>query len=523
MGDFLGEAIAWIIIAPFRVLFYVGHIINVYLSREPPPPRPQARPPPEEKQLIPVERFEHTLVVAPTGHGKTSGVFAGLIWNDLWRVADGQTSLVVIDSQRDLINTIAHNNLFAHELKDKLILIEPDIEHPLALNVFDMGKARLKSYSKRDQERLTNSATDLLTYIFGGLLGEGSAFTAKQTALWRYAIRLLMAIDGATIRTFVDLLAPNGEQQHQAAIDTLDEYARLFFATQWNDKQFAGTKQEVMWRLMLMLENQTFATMFGAQRTRLDLYAELSKPKVILINSDKALLGAERSAVFARFWIACLMQATFERADITHAHRFPVHVYVDEAQEILDANVATMLGQARKYNVGMHLAVRELGHFEGIADQVLTNTAIKIAAATNHADSVRLARAMHCLPENFGQMNKNDVAAFFAVFVRNQMPKATKLGFELGLLENKPKLSNSQYRRFIAENRARYAVQSEAPAPKPEPQKPHEAQPAPDAEPEPVPTSEPVSQAAEPKKPPAEKSKQPAPTADEMDTAPQKW
>ena len=80
-------------------------------------------------------RFEHQWIVAGTGHGKTNAL-ANLIVDDLQRVADGEASLVVIDSQNALIPSIAHLSCFAEgeALSDKLVLVDAsDVEYPVAL------------------------------------------------------------------------------------------------------------------------------------------------------------------------------------------------------------------------------------------------------------------------------------------------------------------------------------------------------------------------------------------------------
>jgi hypothetical protein len=70
-------------------------------------------------------RFEHHWIIGGTGHGKTNAL-ANLILEDLQRVADGEASLVVIDSQNALIPSIAHLPFFAEGevLSNKLVLVD---------------------------------------------------------------------------------------------------------------------------------------------------------------------------------------------------------------------------------------------------------------------------------------------------------------------------------------------------------------------------------------------------------------
>jgi hypothetical protein len=79
---------------------------------------------------IPVSaRFEHTHVVGGSGHGKTQ-LLQSLIVRDIGELVKGNGSIVVIDSQGDMIQTILHLADLTN-LSDRLVLIDPnDIDHP---------------------------------------------------------------------------------------------------------------------------------------------------------------------------------------------------------------------------------------------------------------------------------------------------------------------------------------------------------------------------------------------------------
>ena len=100
--------------------------------------------------------FEHQWCVAPQGAGKTQYI-QYQISQRLEEVAAGKASVLVMDSQSDLIKLISGLKIFAEgqPLHDKICLIEPSPDFPLALNPFDMGKARLQGYNERTRETVT--------------------------------------------------------------------------------------------------------------------------------------------------------------------------------------------------------------------------------------------------------------------------------------------------------------------------------------------------------------------------------
>ena len=148
-------------------------------------------------------RFEHMHVVGGSGHGKTQ-LLQSLILRDIEKLLSGKGSIVVIDSQGDMIRTILGLAELS-EMTDRVVLIDPnDIEHPPCLNLFDFGLDRLGRYDPVEREKLVNGAIALYEYMFGALLG--AELTQRQGVIFRYLARLLMVVPGATIHT----LRPQG-------------------------------------------------------------------------------------------------------------------------------------------------------------------------------------------------------------------------------------------------------------------------------------------------------------------------
>jgi hypothetical protein len=86
-------------------------------------------------------RFEHMHILAGTGHGKTQ-TLQHLIVNDLQRPPDEVPSMVILDSQGDMLNTLKGLALFdpaiENSLARRLLIVDPtDVHFAPALNLFD--------------------------------------------------------------------------------------------------------------------------------------------------------------------------------------------------------------------------------------------------------------------------------------------------------------------------------------------------------------------------------------------------
>ena len=112
-----------------------------------------------------------------------------------------------------------------------------------------------------DRERLTNSILELYDFVLGSLLDAG--MTQKQNVIFRYITRLLLHIPGATIHTLRELLEDGGYDRYRQHIAKLQGSAKAFFEHEFNGKEFAATKRQVLRRLYGILENQTFERMFS--------------------------------------------------------------------------------------------------------------------------------------------------------------------------------------------------------------------------------------------------------------------
>lgn len=406
--------------------------------------------------VIPAEtRFEHHHIVAGSGHGKTQ-TLQHLILHDLAAVAEGRASVIVIDSQSDLIDNIAGLAVFAEggALHDRLCLIDPtDVEWPVALNLFDVGQGRLSGYSPLDRERLLNGILELYDFVLGSLLDAG--MTQKQTVIFRYLTRLLIQIPNATIHTFRELLEDDGYERYADHIRKLEGSARAFFDNEFRGKEFAQTRRQVLRRLYGVLENQTFERMFSHPKSKLDLFAEMNAGKVILINTAKDLLKENGTEIFGRFFIAMIAQAAQERAVLARGSRLPTFVYIDEASDYFDRNIGIILSQARKNKVGMVLSHQYLGQLDPkLHEAIAANTAIKFAGGVSAKD----ARALAGDIRTDAEMIESQERLSFAASVKGVTRQAVSIRIEAGRMEREPRMNAAERRQLREVMRAKYAV-----------------------------------------------------------------
>lgn len=404
-------------------------------------------------------RFEHTLIVGGSGHGK-SQLLLKLIHHDLTNDGDTPPGVIVIDSQGDLIYTLSRLALFdpdaANSLADRLIIVDPvDVEYPIALNLFAFDHERLEGYSRADRERVLNSVIDLYEYFFSALLG--AELTQKQGVVFRYLARLMAIIPDATIQTLRQLMEDG--KPFRPYMDQLEGSAKHFFETEFFSPGFTATKKQILRRLWGVLANPVFERMFSHPENRLDLFKAMNEGKIVLINTAKDLLKAEGCSIFGRFFIAKIAQAALERATIPEEKRRPTFVYVDEAHEYFDETFEHLFNQARKYRVGLHIACQNLDQMPArLRATVMASTALKFAGGVSAKDARALAEDMNTTAEFIGSMRKRRGRSEIAASIRNRTARALRVNVELGQVNALPALDEAAYQGFIDRNRDQYSA-----------------------------------------------------------------
>ncbi len=419
---------------------------------------------------VPAEaRFEHTHIVGGTGHGKTQ-LMSHFILEDLVEIYQGkQKSMVVIDSQGDLIRKISSMLLFdpraPNGMAEKLVIIDPnDVEFPTALNIFAINHDRLDEYGTAERERVFNGAVELYEHFFAGLLG--AEMTQKQGVAFTYLARLMLEMPNATILTLRDLM--DDPKPFKDEIAKLSGSTRMFFEREFLSNSYTQTRRQISRRLWGILAIPAFERMFSQTEHKVDLFDLLNSGKIILINTSKALLKKEGSAIFGKFFLAAISQAISERAVIPENERTDTIIYLDEAHEYADESLDILLNQGRKYKAGVVLAHQFMDQLNPMTRQtLLANASVKIVGGMSHKDNQSLAREMGTDTDFLSSLLKHQSSTEFGLWIKHVIPQALRLTVPFGVLESATRLDQNGEQAQLDFNRKLYGAQLQLAPPEP--------------------------------------------------------
>ena len=239
--------------------------------------------------------------------------------------------------------------------------------------------------------------------------------------------------------------------------DRLDRTTRLFFQTQFSNRTFDETRQQILTRLWIILSNGILERMFSSEKNAINLFSAMNSGSLILINTAKDLLKQDGCELLGRFFIALIAQATQERAVIPPEKRRATFVYIDEAHDYFDESLGDMLNQARKFKVGLVFAHQNLDQLDAsLRATVMSSTSIKIFGGLSAKDTNVFAQELGEQPEHL-RVQKTDKQTQFICAIRNH-GKFTYLQVPFRELENMPQLAAEQQAGLRDENRKRYCT-----------------------------------------------------------------
>jgi GTPase SAR1 family protein len=327
-------------------------------------------------------RFRHQWIVGSHGSGKTT-LLSHMILSDLRQVYANRASVFVMDSQNELVPNLARLKLFApgQPLEGKLIYLEPKPEYPLALNIFSQKSERLEGLDETGREILQRNAYEMVEFFLSSILK--MEVSSHQEVMLKYLVPAAMSVPNATILTLRDLA--DGQYSEYARFFTnLDPEVHRWIKTRLTSKEYAVTLNAIKIRIDGFLADRVFREMFQQPENKFDLFEAMQSSKVIVVNTNKALLKAKGTEAFGRFFIAKLLQATEERMLIERGARLPVYCYIDEATDYIaeEEKIAELIDKARKQRVALILAHQRVNQIRSTnVSDALENVGIKCSVA----------------------------------------------------------------------------------------------------------------------------------------------
>jgi hypothetical protein len=320
-------------------------------------------------------RLRHTHVVGATGTGKST-LLLSLILQDI----EAGRGVALLDPHGDLVDEVIAR--LPEERRGDVLLFDPaDEACALSFNL-------LEAQSEREKDLLSSD----LVAVFRRL---STSWGDQMTAVLSNAV--LAFLESPQGGTLLDLRRFLLETPFRKGIleSVADPYIRYFWEKEFS--LLAGGKSvgPIATRLDSFLRSRLMRRVLAERRGELDLGEVVTSGKVLLCKLSEGAIGEENASLLGSLIVAKLNQVALGRQDTAAAARSPFFLYIDEAHHFATPSMASLLGGARKFGLGLvlsHQDLRQLDRVPEVASSLLSNAYTRIVFRTGEDDARKLER-----------------------------------------------------------------------------------------------------------------------------------
>ncbi|KAB1658170.1 type IV secretory system conjugative DNA transfer family protein [Pseudoclavibacter sp. CFCC 11306] len=329
---------------------------------------------------IPVrDALTHLHVLGPTNSGKST-LLLSLIRADI----HAGRGVLVLDPKGDLaVDVLAH--IPEHRLDD-VVIIDSSSTHPVGLNPL--------AASSRAPELVADSLLAAFRSVFASSFGVRSVdvFTAAFTTLGR--------IPGANLLWLTPLLT-NKTFRHRALRNIDDPLGVGAFWESYeakNERQLGQELETVFNKVRQLTMRPGLRAVLGQAHPRFDLADLFTRRRIVIVNLNKGLLGADSARLLGSLIMGQLWSLILERQRLPKPRRHTVTIYIDEVQDFLKGipgDLTDALALSRSLGVAFTLAHQHLAQLSSDMRQAIdANTRSKVYFGLGSKDATELARTM---------------------------------------------------------------------------------------------------------------------------------
>ena len=302
-------------------------------------------------RFLDTDRTRHQYVIGKSGSGKS----ALLNYQTRQDVAAG-SGLCVVDPHGDLIEDI-----LAHVPKERakdVVLFDPaDTERPMGLNL-------LEAKTDEEKDRASLDAMEIFIKLFGNEI-----FGPRIQHYFRNGCLTLMddEEEGATLIDVPRLFVDDDFQRFKVS-----KCKNMVVRSFW-EHEIAKTGQREKEEMIPyfsakfgpFVTNSTMRNIIGQPKSAFNIREIMDNGKILLVNLSKGKIGDVNAQLLGLVFVNKVNMAALGRADIPQKDRRRFYLYVDEFQNFITDAFATILSEARKYELALIMAHQYIGQLVG--------------------------------------------------------------------------------------------------------------------------------------------------------------
>jgi len=326
-----------------------------------------------------LDRRQHMYLVGKTGTGKTT-VFKNMIVQDM---QNGE-GVAVLDPHGDLVKELL-DFVPAERVNDVVYFDPSDTERPIGLNLLELQDTSQKNL-------LASGLLDAFKKHFIDV-----SWGPRLEYLLNNAILTLLEVPGTTLLGITRLLSDKNYQKY-IVYKMKDPVLREFWEKEYtqmmtNPRLHTEAVAPIQNKVGRFLSSSTIRNIVGQRTSSLNLDEIMNEGKILLINLSKGKIGEDNANLLGSLMISRINFAAMQRVNIPEAERRDFYLYADEFQNFASGSFASILSEARKYRLNLHLTHQYTAQLpESMQDAVFGNIGTMVLFSVGAPDAAILEK-----------------------------------------------------------------------------------------------------------------------------------
>ena len=310
------------------------------------------------------DRMRHFYAIGQTGTGKTT-LLQNMISQD---IQEGR-GCCFIDPHGDVINDLLAV-VPPERFKDVIYFDPAHTARPMGLNMLE--------YNTDYPEQKTFVVNEMLS-IFNKLFDMGTAGGPMFEQYFRNATMLVLEdpSTGSTLLEISRVLADKDFRERKLSNSNnpiVNQFWREVAGKAGGEASLENIVPYITSKFDNFLSNEIMRPIIAQQESSFNFRKVMDEEKILLVNLSKGRLGDLNANLLGLILVGKILMSALSRVDIPAEERKPFYLYMDEFQNIATDSIATILSEARKYQLSLNVVHQYIDQLQdSIRDAVFGN------------------------------------------------------------------------------------------------------------------------------------------------------
>ncbi len=418
--------------------------------------------------MSPEDRLRHFYVIGQTGTGKTT-LLKNMIVQD---IENGEGVCFIDPHGSDVQDILAR---VPKERYGDVIYFDPSYhDRPMGMNMLE--------YDPAYPEQKTFVVNELFS-IFDKLFDMKTTGGPMFEQYFRNATMLVLE-DPESGNTLVDV---SRVLSNKAFRDLKISRCKNPIVTQFwteiaakagGESSLANIVPYITSKFDVFLSNDIMRPLIAQEKSSFNFREVMDKKKILLVNLSKGRLGDINANLIGLILVGKILMAALSRVDSLATGFAPFYLYIDEFQNITTNSISTILSEARKYKLSLHIAHQFIAQLkDDIRDAVFGNVGSIVSYRVGAEDAEYLEKQFTPVFAANDIMNLDNLNAYAKLLINGRPARPFNIAVpfpnkvDTSHLESLKQLSYLKYGtdRATIEEIILQKYKKEEPVPKPAP------------------------------------------------------